>query len=468
MDDCSIVNSPRMEQEKPAAAAAASPSAPPLLEELAEMSPASQRRRQGPSYQELREDLHDAGSGSTLTQSISVDGDDFEFVSASSIPITDNYSRDIERIGSISFSRRSVMGLALVRSTDSGSDSTTSLFAVYLKSNAVCLYNVSRSSSSGSPFSPPSESHLIVPDLLYPRGIAASNPDHQGSTGCLYVTDKRKFLGSTRCGRLWKISLRGAVLSFEDFHLEPFGVSVAPRNHRIIVACSLNTRPVKLPLLGVGHILIFEDVGTRLREVSSIRLEDSVEIPRHVIEAPAASGSGLSSAGGQEKGKGKGKGKRREKEYIVCHGWNILPGMESHHRVSRIDGQGKILGKFGTGHGNGERQLMRPMSLCLDNDDDDDEGLMFVADSHNDRVILMTTVATDNHDLDLIRPLVTRGNGVVRPKHVCYDKATGILYVGQESGRIDVYGVRNLRSMVSSPTTTTTTTTATTTNRNEK
>lgn len=375
------------------------PSAPPLVPDGgANLYPDLANQRQ--------QHLLAASSPSLTTQSSfvqydSVPLDGYEIVRMGNLPLFDNYSRHVTHIGTITYSRSKVMGMVLL---------SPFLYAIHKRPSVLCKYNITNTSPSA--FIVPPVSNQTISDLQYPRGLAANR-----RTGNLFLTDRRKIFGSTNIGRVLKVSVDGAMLAHADFDFEPFGVSVGEENERIIVACSKCPSPVSLPLMGSGYILIFDDVGgDRLRQQHLISLEESIDIPRHVIEAPNPARPG------------------HGKEYLVAHGWTKLPTVESHHRVSRVSSQGRVMTKFGTGHGNGERQLDRPMSLCLDDSDK-----MFVADCGNDRVLLLSRNPSENHDLELVRPLVTVANGLHRPRHVCLERSKRLLFVGEDSGSIEVF-----------------------------
>lgn len=330
----------------------------------------------------------------------------FVFVRESSLPVKDDYATEVYRVGEVSYSKAKVMGMVFV-----------SPFLCVLHRNSDILYKCNTTPThSGAFFAPPMSCHPIS-GLQFPRGMAVNHRTEQ-----LYITDRR-----LNKGRLVKVSLRGAVVVVADVDLpglEPFGVSVGPSNEGVIVACSRHPYGIlRTPIMCSGYVVIFEDMGTRLREQRRIALGESIQIPRHVLEAPRSSSPGPGGGGGG-------------KEYLVVHGWVNIPGINIDHQVSRVDADGKVVRSFGVGCGATERHLNRPMSVTFDGCDK-----LFVADSFNDRVLLLNGNPSDSYDLQLVRPLVTSANGLTRPRHVCHDGHKRLLYVGKDSGGIDVYYV---------------------------
>lgn len=324
----------------------------------------------------------------------------FVIVRESSLPVRDEYAADVYRVGEVSYSKQKVMGMVFV-----------SPFLYVLHRGSDILYKCNTApTQSGAFLAPPMSSHRIS-GLLYPRGMAVNN-----RTKHLYITDRR-----SSKGRLVKVSLSGVVVVADvDLPgLEPFGVSVGPSNEGVIVACCKHPHGVlRTPIFCSGYIAIFEDTGARLRELRLIALAESVQMPRHVLEAPRSSSPGAG------------------KEYLVVHGWVRVPGIDSDHQVSRVNVDGRVVRSFGVGCGAAERHLNRPMSVTFD-----DVDKLFVADSFNDRVLLLNGSPSDSYDLQLVRPLVTSANGLTRPRHVCHDREKRLLYVGKDSGGIDVFYV---------------------------
>lgn len=366
-------------------------------------------------YPELHSDDQSTSSWQDTSECTSLTLKDFVYVRELSLPVTDNYASAVVRVGELSYSDEKVMGMVFV---------APFLYAVHRNSNVLYKSDTTYANHRGF-IAPPMSSHSIS-GLVYPRGMAANH-----RTKHLYITDRHMSKGL-----LLKVTTTtGAVVAHGDLPgIEPFGVSVAPSNESVIVACCRNPcgGVVRMQIASAGFVAIFEDMGDRLREQQRISLQESIQVPRHVLEAPKSSGSG------------------RGKEYLVVHGWIQLPGIECDHQVSRVNGDGRIVRSFGAGHGKTERHLNRPMSISFDDCDK-----MFVADSFNDRVLLLNRLPSESYDLELVRPLVTKANGLSKPRHVCLDSVKRLLYVGKESGHIDVFYVGGETKDASQPSETT-------------
>jgi len=122
------------------------------------------------------------------------------------------------------------------------------------------------------------------------------------------------------------------------------------------------------------------------------------------------------------------------KTFIVSYGdeWHEM------NRVCEVDMTGHMLKAFGSAPGEGVGQLNEPCQLSLD-----DEERIIVADSLNHRVLLL------NKQLMLQRVLVTWNDpqslrdDARRPFRLHYDRHSGRLLVGLDSGHIDIYQLRD-------------------------
>jgi len=83
------------------------------------------------------------------------------------------------------------------------------------------------------------------------------------------------------------------------------------------------------------------------------------------------------------------------------------PGETGLHRVCAIDDRGRVLGSYGAEKGSGVGRLHVPSRLALIND-----GVLFVIDTHNDRVVMLNAV-TLNHVREVIS-LPTQTEFIVR------------------------------------------------------
>jgi len=114
------------------------------------------------------------------------------------------------------------------------------------------------------------------------------------------------------------------------------------------------------------------------------------------------------------------------KTFIVSYGywWHEM------NRVCEVDMTGRMLKAFGSSPGEGVGQLNGPYYVSLD-----DEERIIVADSHNNRVLLLTK------QLMLQRVLVTWpvSDDAEGPFSLHYDRQSGQLLVGLGRGHVDIY-----------------------------
>jgi len=114
------------------------------------------------------------------------------------------------------------------------------------------------------------------------------------------------------------------------------------------------------------------------------------------------------------------------KTFIVSYG---LLGHKT-NRVCEVDMTGRMLKAFGSSPGEGVGQLNGPYYISLD-----DEERIIVADSLNNRVLMLTK------QLMLQRVLVTWpvSDGTGGPISLHYDRQSGQLLVGLGRGHVDIY-----------------------------
>jgi len=125
---------------------------------------------------------------------------------------------------------------------------------------------------------------------------------------------------------------------------------------------------------------------------------------------------------------------RTRKTFIVSYGfeWHEMS------RVCEVDMTGHMLKAFGSAPGEGVGQLSAPCHLSLD-----DEERIIVADTRNHRVLLL------NKQLVLQRVLVTWNDpqsltdDAWGPVRLHYDRHSGRLFVGLETGHVDIYQLRD-------------------------
>jgi len=114
------------------------------------------------------------------------------------------------------------------------------------------------------------------------------------------------------------------------------------------------------------------------------------------------------------------------KTFVVSYGveWHEM------NRVCEVDMTGRMLKAFGSSPGEGVGQLNEPYHISLD-----DEERIIVADTVNNRVLLLTK------QLMLQRVLVTWpvSDGTGGPVSLHYDRQSGQLLVGLDDGQVDIY-----------------------------
>jgi len=123
----------------------------------------------------------------------------------------------------------------------------------------------------------------------------------------------------------------------------------------------------------------------------------------------------------------------QRKTFIVSYG---MPWHEM-NRVCEVDMTGRTLKAFGSAPGGAVGQLNGPRHVSLD-----DEERIIVADTRNDRVLLL------NKHLMLQRVLVKwprpqSPGDVYGPQRLHYDSHSGRLLVGLLTGHVDMYQLRD-------------------------
>ena len=119
-------------------------------------------------------------------------------------------------------------------------------------------------------------------------------------------------------------------------------------------------------------------------------------------------------------------------QFVVSNG--LLPGQQN--RVSLINGDGKVVASFGRKRGSAVGQLNAPKYLLADKN-----GIIFVADSGNNRIVLL------NQSLKLSRDLLSpdaRDNNLTLSglQLLCLDESRNRLYVGTNDGKVSIFTVR--------------------------
>ena len=162
----------------------------------------------------------------------------------------------------------------------------------------------------------------------------------------------------------------------------PCGLSITPVGGNVLVTCQ---RPNKLVELSV-------DSGQRVREIA---LQSHTEGPRHGVQLTTG-------------------------QYVVCHGdWGNL------HRVCIVDDAGRVTRSYGGQTGSDVGHMEDPRHLAVD----EDSQFIFVADSNNYRVVMLSPT------LEFVRYI---SEGLSRPHKLYLHHSTRRLYDGQLEGDVVV------------------------------
>jgi len=109
-------------------------------------------------------------------------------------------------------------------------------------------------------------------------------------------------------------------------------------------------------------------------------------------------------------------------DYLQCQGWLS----SDHHRVLTLSREGTILKSFGSERQNSNSHLSEPVYMAMDRDK-----LIFVADSGNSRVVLLSPGLV----------YLSEKDEVFEPYRVLLDEASGFLYVGTNHRRLLIFSV---------------------------
>jgi len=191
---------------------------------------------------------------------------------------------------------------------------------------------------------------------------------------CLYMSDF-----GNRCIR--RYDLASSATSKWPVRGRPRGLSVTPSGNLLVT-------------LDVNLVEMRSDSGECVREVA---LQSDIDWPRHAVQL--ASG-----------------------KFVVCHG-SVYRGL---HRVCVVGDDGKVERSYGGQEGSDVGQLRWPRHLAVD----EDSQFIFVADTDNDRVVLLSPT------LELVR-YVTEGLPR-KPRRLHFHQSTRRLFVGHEGDDVSV------------------------------
>jgi len=183
---------------------------------------------------------------------------------------------------------------------------------------------------------------------------------------CLYMSDY-----DDRC--IHRYELASSATSKWSVPGEPLGLSVTPSGN-LLVTCQYPNKLVELSV----------DNGECVREIA---LQSDIEEPWHSVQLTTG-------------------------QFVVCHG-----GVYSDlHRVCVVGDDGKVTRSYGGQRGSHVGQLSYPYHLAVYKDSQ----FIFVADCHNDRVVLLSPT------LEFVRYI----EGLSLPRRLYFHQATRRLFVG--------------------------------------
>ena len=116
---------------------------------------------------------------------------------------------------------------------------------------------------------------------------------------------------------------------------------------------------------------------------------------------------------------------------LVCH-------RGSQHRVCTIGEDGSVVQSYGGPPGSGTGQLLSPHHLFVDK-----QGFILVADSNNNRVVLLNSSLT--FVKELISPNRELNHNIFYSIRLFLDESRGLLYVGEYDGKqVSVFRVKDI------------------------
>ena len=166
------------------------------------------------------------------------------------------------------------------------------------------------------------------------------------------------------------------------------------------MGCLTSTHNVLVTLYDTRRVQEYSPDGRLIREIS---LDESIKYPRHTVQ--------LSSD-----------------RLLVSHA-----GGGPRHRVCLVNMSGSIIQCYGGARGSGDEQLKLPRHLAVDR-----HGNVLVADTNNDRVVLLSP------SLTLLGYITVPGHELSAPSALHLDLLTHRLYMGEQSttGRVSVLMTR--------------------------
>jgi len=189
---------------------------------------------------------------------------------------------------------------------------------------------------------------------------------------CLYMSDP-----DNSC--IHRYELASSATSKWSVPGKPFGLSVTPSGN-LLVTCWGPNKPVELSV----------DSGESVREIA---LQSDIECPYHSVQLTTG-------------------------PFVVCHSDDL-------HRVCVVGDDGKVTRSYGGQYGSVVGQLKYPRHLAVDKDSQ----FIFVADTGNNRVLLLSPT------LEFVRYVI---DGLSGPHRLYVHQSTRRLFVGQQCRRVIV------------------------------
>ena len=233
--------------------------------------------------------------------------------------------------------------------------------------------------------------NISINGLKNPVDIAAGS-------SCLYVSDPRSVA-------IWRVKAADSKVDQWLSEVEALRVSVTSKGKLVLLV--LNKYQGSMKESNVTYY--YDEVHIYSRRAVRIAV---IKLPRDITNP-------------------QGFAITTRNTFVVSHGCEL----HEMNRVCEVDLNGCILKAFGSTPGKYVGQLSNPHSLSLD-----DEKRIIVADSHNERVLLLSK------ELMLQRVLVTWSpqspGDAGDPGRLHYDSHSGRLLVGLDSGHVDIYQLR--------------------------
>jgi len=207
---------------------------------------------------------------------------------------------------------------------------------------------------------------LSVPGLRTSYGLAAC-----ASNKCLYASDRSN-------DHVHRVELTGSnAVTKWTVGPGPYGLTVN------------NARNVVVVIRDERKLQEFTTHGTLLQ---TIQLQPDIKYPRGVAELTSG-------------------------QFVISHGGAL-------HRVCLLDVKGAVFRSYGSTLGSDPTKMNCPIGLALDK-----HGNILVADSDNNRLLVLDRSLTSAHEMS-----VSVDGGLSDPYSLWYDKSRGRLYVGELGG----------------------------------